>query len=131
MLADYEAVMKAAGDRTRARILKMLQTGDLCVCQIMAVLEMSSSTVSKHLSILKMTGLARDRREGRWVYYGLEPRDRNIYAGSVLQCLRDWLEEDPEILADRKKLKEICSAPLEVICAETGPSPMPMATETE
>ena len=59
LLEDYIVVMKAAGDRTRVRIPKMLQGGEICVCQVMAVLGMSSSTVSKHLSILKMAGLVR------------------------------------------------------------------------
>lgn len=118
VLDDYIVVMKAASDRTRVRILKMLQGGEICVCQVMAVLSMSSSTVSKHLSILKMAGLVRDRRDGRWVYYCLETRERNAYALSVLQQLREWLEDDPEIHDDRKKLSVVCAMPVEDICAQ-------------
>lgn len=76
MLRHYLAAMRAAGDATRTRILKMLQNRELCVCQIMAVLNMSSSTVSRHLSILRMAGLVRDRKEGRWVYYSWEDAER-------------------------------------------------------
>lgn len=117
MLSEYEAVMKAAGDRTRARILKILQHGELCVCQVMAVLGMSSSTISKHLSILKMTGLTCDRREGRWVYYSLETRGRNKYATAVLQQLQEWLEDDSQVLADREKLRVICATPVDELCS--------------
>lgn len=120
VLEDYIEVMKAAGDRTRVRILKMLQGGELCVCQVMAVLGMSSSTVSKHLSILKMAGLVRDRRDGRWVYYCLETRRRNAYALTVSQHLNGWLENDPEILADRKKLSVVSAMPVEEICAQAS-----------
>ncbi|MBE3584460.1 MAG: winged helix-turn-helix transcriptional regulator [Limnochordaceae bacterium] len=124
MLADYEAVMKAAGDRTRARILKMLQGRELCVCQLMAVLRMSSSTVSKHLSILKMTGLVQDRRDGRWVYYSLvsqtvdstTPSGRNPYVGTILRCLQDWLNDDPAIRADQQKLEKLLATPVEQAC---------------
>ena len=52
MLKHAEMLFKAAGDRTRLRILKMLETGPLCVCQIVETLGLSQSTVSKHLSIL-------------------------------------------------------------------------------
>ncbi|MBE3576532.1 MAG: winged helix-turn-helix transcriptional regulator [Limnochordales bacterium] len=120
MLADYEAVMNAAADSTRARILKMLQTGELCVCQIMAVLGMNSSTVSKHLAILKMAGLVRSRKEGRWVYYSLESRERNPYALSVLQMVQGWLDDDPDVIADRKKLKVVLATPLDKMCIQDG-----------
>lgn len=131
MLTDYEAVMKAAGDGTRARILKMLQAGELCVCQIMAVLGMSSSTVSKHLAILKMAGLVRDRRESRWVYYSLESRERNPYALRIVQMLQDWLDEDPDVIADREKLKVILATPLDQMCIQDGRVLLPGHAEVE
>lgn len=112
--------MRAAGDATRTRILKMLQNRELCVCQIMAVLNMSSSTVSRHLSILRMAGLVRDRKEGRWVYYSWEDAERNIYASAILAGLSEWLEEDPQMTADRVQLMRVLETPLEELCIEAG-----------
>lgn len=66
MLREYQAVLKAAADANRARILKMLEGGELCVCQIVAVLGLSASTVSKHLSLLRGGGAGR-RTKGRQV----------------------------------------------------------------
>ncbi len=63
-LREYERVMKSAGDPTRLRILKMLEGGELCVCQMIAVLGLSQSTVSKHLFLLKTGGLVKERRDG-------------------------------------------------------------------
>ena len=63
-MRDLELVLKAAGDPTRTRILKLLESGGLCVCQVQAVLGLAPSTVSKHLSILKTAGLVEDRRDG-------------------------------------------------------------------
>lgn len=118
MLADYETVFKAAAEATRARILKMLEPGELCVCQVMAVLGLSSSTVSKHLSILKMAGLVKDRRDGRWVYYSLETRERNPYAPLVLALLRQCLQDDPAVAEDAEKLRLMAEKTLEEICAQ-------------
>lgn len=123
--------MKAAGDGTRARILKMLEVGELCVCQIMAVLGMSSSTVSKHLAILKMAGLVRDRKEGRWVYYSLERRERNPYAASVGQMVQGWLDDDPGVIADREKLKVVLATPLAKMCIQDGHVLLPDRAEAE
>lgn len=132
MLADYESVMKAAGDGTRARILKMLQAaGELCVCQIMAVLGMSSSTVSKHLAILKMAGLVRDRKEGRWVFYALEHRERNPYAVAVGRMLQGWLDGDPDVVADRAKLQVVLATPVDKICIQDGRVLLPDRSEAE
>jgi ArsR family transcriptional regulator len=131
VLFDYVTVMKAAGDRTRARILKMLQQGELCVCQLMAVLGLSSSTVSKHLSILRIAGLVSDRRDGRWVYYALETHTRNPYARAVLHYLHDWLDDDRTVIADREKLAVVKQVPLEVICVVDGRVQLPANPEAE
>ncbi len=56
-LRHYERAMKSAADPTRFRILKMLEGGELCVCQLVAVLGLSQSTVSKHLFLLKTGGV--------------------------------------------------------------------------
>lgn len=131
MLSDYSAVMKAAADGTRARILKLLQRGELCVCQLLAVLGLSSSTVSTHLSILKMAGLVQDRRDGRWVYYSLETRELNPYALSVLGCLEDWLNGEPTMVDDQQRLDIVMRTPLEGMCVVDGRVPLPAQPEAD
>jgi len=64
-------IFKALGDPTRLRIFKLLEGGELCVCQLMATLKMGQSRISRHLSILKEAGLIEDRRQGKWVHYRL------------------------------------------------------------
>jgi len=61
-LRAYEDVMKAAADPTRVRILKILEGGELCVCQIIAVIALGQSTISRHLFLLRAAGLIEDRR---------------------------------------------------------------------
>lgn len=61
------AVLKAAGDPARVRILAMLRRGPLCVCQLVGGLGLVQSAVSKHLGILRRAGLVEGKREGRWL----------------------------------------------------------------
>lgn len=111
-LRDYERAMKSAADPTRLRILKMLERGELCVCQIIAVLELSQSTVSKHLFLLKMGGLVRERREGKWVHYAVDRSGDSVFAPTILRCLKGWLNDDPVVVRDRSR---------EALARELGP----------
>ena len=102
-LREYEMVMKSVADPTRVRILKLLDGGELCVCQVVAVLELGQSTVSKHLFLLKMAGLVRERQEKKWVHYALDGSGGSPYARKMLAALKGWLEDDPVIGRDRRR----------------------------
>ncbi len=68
---DLLLIGSALSDRNRVRALAQLQGGELCVCQIIELLQLSPSTVSKHMSILRHAGLVEARKDGRWMYYHL------------------------------------------------------------
>lgn len=102
-LRDYESVLKAAADPTRVRILKILEGGEMCVCQVIAILSLGQSTVSKHLFLLRAAGLIKDRRERKWVHYSLDRRSDSPYAVRMLRNLQGWLNEDPIIRKDRER----------------------------
>jgi DNA-binding transcriptional ArsR family regulator len=93
---------KSLGDPTRLRIVKLLENGELCVCQLMAVLGMGQSRISRHLSILKQAGLILDRRQGKWVHYRLCCRE------PLRETAACWkkADRDPAIAHDRKALKK-------------------------
>ncbi len=116
-LRDLELALKAAADPSRTRILKLLEAGPLCVCQIQAVLALAPSTISKHLAILKVAGLVEDRRDGRWIHYALTASGRNPYAAAVLALLRGAPDKDAKVLADRRRLREVQAIPIEKLCA--------------
>lgn len=67
------ALLKALADETRITILELLQEGELCVCEIMDDLSLSQPAVSHHLKTLRQIGFIDDRREGKWVFYSLNP----------------------------------------------------------
>ncbi len=118
-MRDLELALKAAGDPTRTRILKLLEGGGLCVCQVQAVLGLAPSTVSKHLAILKTARLVDGQRDGKWIEYALIAEEHNPYAKSVLAMLRGPLDRDPIVVADRKRLREVKSVPLDELCSIT------------
>jgi len=102
-LRDYESVLKAAADPTRVRILKILEGGEICVCQVIAILSLGQSTVSKHLFLLRAAGLIKDRRDRKWVHYSLDRGSVSPYATRMLRNLRSWLNDDPVIAKDRER----------------------------
>jgi DNA-binding transcriptional ArsR family regulator len=116
MLRDYEAVLKAAADPNRVRILKMLQSGELCVCQIVAALNLSQSAVSKHLSLLHMAGLVDERKAGRWVHFRLGEAAINEYAQPLLALIHGWLSTDATVKSDAERVKCIRRTPVEELC---------------
>ena len=116
-MRDLELVLKAAGDPTRTRILKLLESGGLCVCQVQAILGLAPSTVSKHLTILKIAGLVEDRRDGKWIEYALTDESRNPHARPVLDLLHGALDRDAAIVSDRKRLREVKAIPLTELCS--------------
>jgi DNA-binding transcriptional ArsR family regulator len=103
MLRETETLLKAAADRTRLRILAMLGDQPLCVCQVVEVLGLSQSTVSKHLSLLVQAGLALDERRGKWTYYSLAPQARGGPGAKLMELVRAGLEDDPAVEKDVKK----------------------------
>jgi DNA-binding transcriptional ArsR family regulator len=116
MLRDYEAVLKAAADPNRLRILKMLEGGELCVCQIVAALNLSQSTVSKHLSLLHAAGLVDERKSGRWVHFRLGEAVVNEYAQPLLALVGRWLHKDATVKADAERVRRIRKTPVGELC---------------
>lgn len=126
MLETFETVAKAVADPSRVRILKLLEGGELCVCQITTVLELAPGTVSKHLGALKTAGLVQQRRDGKWAYYRLAEREFNPYAPTFLRLLDGAMADDPTVAEDRRVLALVNAVPLAVICdqgrAALGPA---------
>lgn len=116
MLEIFEIAAKAVADPTRIRIAKLLQGGEVCVCQLTTVLGLAPATVSKHLSVLKGAGLVQSRRDGKWVYYRLAESDFTPHARRFLDLLGASLDDDPTISADRAMMVQVNAVPLQVLC---------------
>ena len=90
--AVYEAaeLLKVFGDPTRAKIISALTISEMCVCDIAALLSMTSSAISHQLRILKQARVVRNRREGKTVFYKLD--DNHIE--QILQITFDHVNEE-------------------------------------
>lgn len=116
MLTQFEIAAKAVADPSRVRILKLLEHGELCVCQITAALDLATATISKHLSLLRTVGLTQQRRDGKWVYYRLADSDTNPYARRLLAVVADIPATDPILGSDGAQLAKVMDIPLDVLC---------------
>jgi ArsR family transcriptional regulator len=97
-------IFQTLSDTNRLRILKMLQARSLCVCEITSVLEIGTSTVSNHLSILKKDGFIIDEKDGKWVNYKINPHPSDDRVSSILSTLDYWIADEVLIISDKKKL---------------------------
>lgn len=98
---DLVTIFKALSDETRLRIIKLLEQGELCVCDITAALDMVQPKVSFHLSALKEAGFIRDRKQGKWIHYSLNEKDLFRRMLILSACER---MQDSTISGDRKRL---------------------------
>ena len=112
---EFMTAMKALADSNRVRILCVLQGRELCVCQIIEMLGLAPSTVSKHLSILRQARLLDDRKEGRWMYYR-HPDRRSALAKRVLTLLKASLADDEQMAADLDQVEQILCIEKEELC---------------
>lgn len=111
-IQKHEKIFKALSDKNRLRILKMLQRKPLCVCEITDVLQLATSTVSQHLSLLSDAGLIIGEKDGKWINYriNLQPDDNSItsallYVQMILNN-DETVKKDTELIlnVDRNKL---------------------------
>jgi ArsR family transcriptional regulator len=99
-----DLMFRACSDRTRLRILHMLRGGELCVCDIVAVLGVPQPKASRHLAYLRRAGLVIARKEGLWSYYRLA-RARGAFHKKILDCLECRFADVPELAKDAEKLR--------------------------
>lgn len=111
---DVLALFKALSDRNRLRVVAaLMEFEELCVCQILELLQISGATASRHLSLLVHAGLLTSRKKGRWIFYRLQRgADRHR---PLLQWLAQAVEASSDLQADRRALANIGSCEPETI----------------
>jgi ArsR family transcriptional regulator, arsenate/arsenite/antimonite-responsive transcriptional repressor len=105
MMKEEASIFKALADETRLRILALLLEGELCVCDLMTILQLPQSTVSRHLAYLRNTGWVLDRRQGMWMFYRLADNGKPLH-GELIQVLRRHLATLPAAARDLAALRE-------------------------
>ena len=105
-MTEPDRLFRALADRTRLRILHLLDKGELCVCHIMDVLGTSQPNVSRHLIYLKRAGLVADRKQGLWRHYRLAPV-KGVLHKRLLACVDGCLGEFPALREDDARLRAL------------------------
>lgn len=115
-MREFMRITKALADPNRVRVLLALKGGELCVCQISALLDLAPSTISKHLSILYHAGLIESRKAERWVFYRLPDDSASVAVMEAVDWVQKSLCKSDEAEEDRKKLKQILKINPSTIC---------------
>ena len=106
-MKEFIKVMKALSDPNRVKIVKMLQHKGMCVCELQEALQISQSSVSKHLKTLEEASIVDYTKDGLWVNYYLTDGRKSPYASSIMGNLRHWLEDEPEVTDLIQRLPQI------------------------
>jgi DNA-binding transcriptional ArsR family regulator len=115
-MRDVLDITKAMADGSRLRVLMALAGGELCVCQIVELLQLAASTVSKHMSILRQARLVEGRKDGRWMYYRLSDGDAPQAARDAVAWVQRNLAKSSQAVQDKKRLKAILAMDPEKLC---------------
>jgi ArsR family transcriptional regulator len=94
-------IFKALSEETRLRIIKLLEHGELCVCDLVAALGLVQPKVSFHLAVLKEAGFIKDRKEGKWTHYRLD--DSDLLRRFLILSVIERIPEDA-VTADARRL---------------------------
>jgi ArsR family transcriptional regulator, arsenate/arsenite/antimonite-responsive transcriptional repressor len=107
MKRDYVNVFRALSDPNRIRIVKMLGERELCMCEVREMLNLSNSTVSKHLTILRDANLLLDSKDGKWVNFRLNDKSEQKFVRSVITLIKNSFKDDEAVQEDLKKLHKV------------------------
>lgn len=114
---DFLNITKALAEENRLRIMLALEGQELCVCQLIELLELAPSTVSKHMSVLRQARLVDGRKAGRWMYYRLADERASVFVKEAIAWVKKSLSGNERILEDMNRLKEILKIDREVLCS--------------
>ena len=113
---DLAQFFAALADRTRLRLLHLLQAGEVCVCYFVEVLGESQPKISRHLAYLRRVGLVHARRDGKWIHYSLSRPDDAAW-GAILDATLAAIAAERQMQRDRLALEKAC-------CASTNKLPL-------
>lgn len=115
-MRDLLTVIKALADENRVRVLGAVQGRELCVCQIVELLGLAQSTVSKHVSILHQARLVEARKEGRWMFYRAAGAGSPVEARELAAVVARLFADTPEAGDDARRLRQILKMDRDELC---------------
>jgi ArsR family transcriptional regulator len=120
---DLAPLFAALADRTRLRLLNLMNGKEVCVCYFVEILGQSQPKISRHLAYLRRAGIVTARREGKWMHYKIvEPT--NAGASRILRETLAVIGQEKSMQADLGRLGKACCAPQRVSALEGAPLPI-------
>jgi len=121
---DLALLFAALADRTRLRLLNLMNGKEVCVCYFVEILGLSQPKISRHLAYLRRAGVVAARREGKWMHYKIVP-PKHAGAARILRETLFVLREDQAMQADLSRLTKACRAPQKLSALDGVPLPIP------
>ena len=118
-MAELEGLFQALGDATRLRILGLLLTGEVCVCDIHETLKIPQPKASRHLAYLRRSGLVDTRRNGQWIHYRLADLTDPVLS-AITTAVRHALSHVDVVRNDAERLSKRTGCCLPVADAIAG-----------
>lgn len=122
---DLALLFAALADRTRLRLLNLMNGKEVCVCYFVEILGQSQPKVSRHLAYLRRAGIVAARREGKWMHYSIVV-PKHAGAERILSETLLVLSEDRTMQADLARLNKACCVPQKLSALEGVPLPTPV-----
>ena len=122
---DLVLLFAALADRTRLRLLNMMNGKEVCVCYFVEILGQSQPKISRHLAYLRRAGIVAARREGKWMHYKIVV-PANAGAARILREALAVIGEEKAMQVDLARLGKACCAPQRVSALEGAPLPIPV-----
>jgi ArsR family transcriptional regulator len=124
---DLALLFAALSDRTRLRLLNLMNGREVCVCYFVEILGQSQPKISRHLAYLRRAGVVAARREGKWMHYRIVV-PLNSGAAKLLKETLAVLREDRAMQADLSRLNKACCSPQKLAALNGAPLPATVAT---
>jgi ArsR family transcriptional regulator len=122
---DLAVLFAAFSDRTRLRLLNLMDGREVCVCYFVEILGQSQPKISRHLAYLRRAGVVAARREGKWMHYRIVV-PAHPGAAKILRETLAALREEKAMRADLARLSRACCAPQKIPALEAAPPPVPV-----
>jgi ArsR family transcriptional regulator len=120
---DLALLFAALSDRTRLRLLNLMDGREVCVCYFVEILGQSQPKISRHLAYLRRAGVVAARREGKWMHYKIVVPS-NVGAARILRETIAVVREEKAMQADLTRLGKACCAPPKSSVLEGAPLPI-------
>jgi DNA-binding transcriptional ArsR family regulator len=112
------AITRALSDENRVRALLALNDQEVCVCQLIELLQLAPSTVSKHMTILRQAKLVEGQKRGRWMYYRQANASARAEVKKALEFVRSCLQDSAQVQKDQRRLAAIMELDRHEMCRQ-------------